>query len=184
MMMNLNNKRHKDREKIKENVEQTLNNFWSNVKTINKSNKPTRSGNEILRHFIFLEKSMAFLAMDWGINIELDIHDGKLISYKTSLAEGGTFCTIDALYLRICDYTGLDFNKISNKEFINISLLNVVLDDNKPKLYSKLDAVEGKFKNWVWLYEDNGKVALANRKEKVFKIEDQNYFEQSYFIVE
>ena len=161
-----------------------MNSFWNNVKTINSSSKSSRSGTEILRHFIFLEKSMAFLAMDWGVNISLDIKDGKLLSYKTSLAAGGTFCTIDALYLRICEYTGLDFNKISNKEFINISLLNVVLNEDKPKLYSKLDAVDGRFKDWVWLYEDNGKVALSNPKEKVFKIEEQTYFEQSYFIVE
>lgn len=184
MMMNLNNKRHKDREKIRENIETTLNSFWTNVKTINERSKSSKSGTEILRHFIFLEKSMAFLAMDWGINVTLEIENGELLSYKTSLAAGGTFCTIDALYLRICEYTGLDFNKISNKDFINISLLGVVLNDSKPKLYSKLDAIDGKFKDWVWLYEDNGKVVLVNPKEKVFKVEEQEYFESSYFIVE
>ena len=184
MMMNLNNKRYSDRVKIKENIESTLNNFWNNVKTINNHSKNNKSSNEMFRHFIFLEKSMAFLAMDWGINISLDISNGKLKQYKTSLAEGGTFCTIDTLYLRICDYTGLDFNKISSKEFINMSLLDVILNDEKPKVYSKLDTVDGKFKDWVWLYEYNGKVALSNPKEKVFRIEDQTYFEQSYFVVE
>lgn len=182
------NVKNEDRDSIAREIESTLNGLWDTIITIYKRDGiHSQFLNQLVRHFIFLEKSMQYMAVD----CKLEIFCEKNLEYNEDLyklpkkflvrpTDKNERMIVDTITNRILKCTKKSFNDLAKINAINFSLIKNIYQDYDSsdfiKTYDIFDRNEMKYRHLKLIYKNdqNCLVSLDDVEFKKMDITDFN----------